>query len=649
MHTIKVNITALKTRTLIIGYVGENERTQVRFECEGIFDEYPHAAPSLAIKPPVGDVYPVVVSRDEDDVVWDVSNADLQHEGSGELQLTFIKDGVVAKTVIGKLQISRSLLVTGEQPDVIQTWYDAATEKLAEVDSAIFALDAVDATAETLPEGSAATVEVVDHNDHKRFEFGIPKGDTGAQGPRGEKGETGERGPQGEIGPTGPQGETGPRGEKGETGPIGPQGPQGEQGPKGDTGATGPQGPQGPAGDPTELIDDTAGAGDTDKAWSADKIAGEISNLNGALNDKAPVIINSASGAIASFSDGAEDMPLEDCVVQIEPVQSGEGDPSPDNVRPISGWTGAKVTRTGKNLLSGDKYQTPGNSTTVYFSSIGSSDFPTFLKKGVYTFSIVYSNERNNYPNFYSMRQGSSQINRGQMVSAISFEIEDDGFYRFWLYSNAATRDPLYIDDINQFQLELGSTSTEYEPYQGETYGITFPSEAGTVYGGSLSIAEDGSGVLTVDRAAVDLGTLTWSYNSTRTRFETSGIQSTIKPATNNNTPINALCESYKIVSASAVQSTDFSIGATNIGSVLVHDSRYPDADTYKAAVSGVQLIYELATPITYQLTAPEIRTLLGQNNIWADTGDVSVDYCADTKLYIDNKITQAIAAALNS
>lgn len=37
----------------------------MRFECEGIFDEYPHAASSLAIKPPVGDVYPVVVSREE--------------------------------------------------------------------------------------------------------------------------------------------------------------------------------------------------------------------------------------------------------------------------------------------------------------------------------------------------------------------------------------------------------------------------------------------------------------------------------------------------------------------------------------------------------------------------------------------------------
>ena len=33
---------------------------------------------------------------------------------------------------------------------------------------------------------------------------------------------------------------------------------------------------RGPAGDPTQLIDDTAGAGDTDKVWSADKTLDEI-------------------------------------------------------------------------------------------------------------------------------------------------------------------------------------------------------------------------------------------------------------------------------------------------------------------------------------------------------------------------------------
>ena len=44
--------------------------------------------------------------------------------------------------------------------------------------------------------------------------------------------------------------------------------------------------------------------------------------------------LKSASGAVATFSDG-EDLPLENLVVDIEPVQSGTGDPSPTNIRPI--------------------------------------------------------------------------------------------------------------------------------------------------------------------------------------------------------------------------------------------------------------------------------------------------------------------------
>ena len=48
-----------------------------------------------------------------------------------------------------------------------------------------------------------------------------------------------------------------------------------------------------------------------------------------------------ASGAVATFKT---DVPkLKECVVNIEPVQEGSGDPSPDNVRPISGWSEAKV------------------------------------------------------------------------------------------------------------------------------------------------------------------------------------------------------------------------------------------------------------------------------------------------------------------
>lgn len=48
-------------------------------------------------------------------------------------------------------------------------------------------------------------------------------------------------------------------------------------------------------------------------------------------------------GAIASFNDGA-DAPLKSLKVAIEPQQAGSGDPSPTNVRPISGWTEDVIT-----------------------------------------------------------------------------------------------------------------------------------------------------------------------------------------------------------------------------------------------------------------------------------------------------------------
>lgn len=48
--------------------------------------------------------------------------------------------------------------------------------------------------------------------------------------------------------------------------------------------------------------------------------------------------LKKATGTIASFTTDIE-APAHSLTVSIEPVQSGSGTPSPDNVRPISGWT----------------------------------------------------------------------------------------------------------------------------------------------------------------------------------------------------------------------------------------------------------------------------------------------------------------------
>ena len=52
---------------------------------------------------------------------------------------------------------------------------------------------------------------------------------------------------------------------------------------------------------------------------------------------------------IATFNDGSN-LPMPSLKVSIEPIQSGSGDPSPSNVRPISGWTEANVTDCGVNV-----------------------------------------------------------------------------------------------------------------------------------------------------------------------------------------------------------------------------------------------------------------------------------------------------------
>lgn len=66
------------------------------------------------------------------------------------------------------------------------------------------------------------------------------------------RGEQGEQGPQGEQGLPGKDGAQGPQGAQGETGPMGPPGPEGKQGPQGVPGPRGEQGIPGPKGDPGE-------------------------------------------------------------------------------------------------------------------------------------------------------------------------------------------------------------------------------------------------------------------------------------------------------------------------------------------------------------------------------------------------------------
>ena len=82
---------------------------------------------------------------------------------------------------------------------------------------------------------------------------------------------------------------------------------------------------------------------------------------------------------------------------------------------------------------------------------------------------------------------------------------------------------------------------------------------------------------------------------------------------------------------------------------VAVHISNYAEAAAWKAHLAEVpmQVVYYLATPIAYQLTPQEIKTLLGDNTVYSDGDSVEVAYRADVKRYVDKKIAEVQALIL--
>lgn len=332
------------------------------------------------------------------------------------------------------------------------------------------------------------------------------------------------------------------------------------------------------------------------------------------------------SGSVVTFT-ARRARAVKSLTAAIEPVQSGSGDPSPENVRPISGWDAVNVVRTGKNLLdSGSVFpaigfisQSDGSWYCEKASSVRGQTIWSNTSKAPgqvslsYTFKydstvagvrfrFVYSDgtQRDNYTpltDTYTSATFSSDANKTLLAIVTTY---GTGSVATW---------------IKDAQVEFGA-ATAYAPYTGHTYPISL---GRTVYGGGLDVT---SGVLTVDRAMVDMGTLTWSKGFGG--FYSTSIRDFVRTPTNLSTDPTAICSVYPW---GGNRDEVFFIHnlASYAGYLIVRTAMYGSVADFKAAMDGVQLVYELATPQTYQLTPTEVDTLLGDNCIWADTGDIIV------------------------
>ena len=375
-------------------------------------------------------------------------------------------------------------------------------------------------------------------------------------------------------------------------------------------------------------------------------------------NGKLDRCIATASGAVASFPDGSA-LPARDVTVQIVPQQDLHGYGSP--------WSpGAGVNTL--DISDAEPYTPDG-----IYGLIGS------VSNEIITISGTFS-PSNPDPTAASFRLFKNVPNGGQRLKA--FEITSgnhvlafrwDGTYNVLIVDLSN----LVVGETYNIQARVvgytGSTApTQWTPYSNicpisgwtganvyhsgadtsdyDTYPVTWQSEAGTVYGGRWNTT---TGKLTAEKAKH-----TVSANDTTGLFQTGtnanrfGISlSDAVGGTDTETRLSPICN---IAKASAT--IPFSGNTQEVGYCALYNKYFlicvptsctTASDALAWCVSnGCEVVYPLATPIEYQLTPVKIRTLLGENNIWADTGDTAVEYYADTKKYIDKLIAAAVQSS---
>ena len=171
------------------------------------------------------------------------------------------------------------------------------------------------------------------------------------------------------------------------------------------------------------------------------------------------------------------------------------------------------------------------------------------------------------------------------------------------------------IAGASQIQLEQGSESTDYEPYNGT---IALINLGGTYYGGTLDTE---TGKLTLTHEGLKLSDAHLGWNSSNACFAVN--KSVINCKTGTTQILKCSCYQY-----ANTATTDLTIWQTNNGIRLRDDNYSGNLTEFLAAVGNEIMVYELDTPVEIYISdTAEIPTIVGKNIVFTDAGDVRVEY----------------------
>ena len=336
---------------------------------------------------------------------------------------------------------------------------------------------------------------------------------------------------------------------------------------------------------------------------------------------------------LATFDDGT-DAPVEQLIVEITASQEGSGDPAPDNVRNINGYSAIKIEQFNSyNIFDGileiGGISTSNGGNIPQTDRQRSKNYIPFKQRTSFYFYVSSAIDKTVF--FYSANKtliGYQSLGVSNIVFSAPVNTE---YIRFIIRTTNSV--DICINANNPI------LNNNHYPYGVETsYEIALPTESGVVYNGVLNIPTK---QLTVNSAKIVFdGTISdfaFAAGSTANRIQW--------------TPYSAIGIPNAYFMSDKLKPAPFSSGIAASPWLIYNTISDPRMNiTVPTTITSVNdfvaytqtdpitVIYPLATPLEYTLTSAEIINILnGINTIWCNSGNIiKLKYYANSKKYID-------------
>ena len=324
---------------------------------------------------------------------------------------------------------------------------------------------------------------------------------------------------------------------------------------------------------------------------------------------------------------------IKECKIHFMPVQQGDSDPTPDNIVPVTGWTGIDVYQAFveypiipivnttesygvKWIVDKDGLMTAYGTPTAYTGA----NFGTIDVNGDETLYGTVAGSLNNVtfnkPTLLNSNGKNVVYSAGDGILQTGLDLS--------LYSDIKkVRIPIKRSGNVFMSGSCNVIIWKNKKPTISTTNIDWTNEVGTIYGGYVDLI---SGELVQNYYCYQM-TGTESFTNSGSNWVVSYIPTAGMQA---NPSMKGFCSHYPYSPY-----TKDKIGVMYNERTITFDQKIGDATYWKNFCTEqynngtpVTLAYELNTSITYQLTPQQLTTLRGINNIWSSAnGEVEIKY----------------------